>query len=366
MKILLTGSAGFVGFFLTRHLLKHGYEVVGIDNINDYYDVNLKYDRLAECGIDRKKIAWKKETDSTRYPQYRFIRLNLEDKSELMQLAKREKFDAVVNLAAQAGVRNSISNPDVYVQSNVVGFLNILELCRLENVKHLVYASSSSIYGLNEQKPFSVSQNANHPISLYAATKKANELMAHVYSHLYNVPTTGLRFFTVYGPWGRPDMGYFLFAEAIMSGKPIKVFNQGKMMRDFTYVDDIIEGIHHVLEQAPVPSAQWDPMQPNPSISSAPYRIYNIGNNNPVNLLDFIKEIEKNCGVKAKIEMLEMQPGDVPVTWADVDDLIKNFNYKPVTTIQEGLKEFTNWFKSYFSIRDRIKSKVRKIHEPVY
>jgi len=363
MKILVTGSAGFIGHFLTRHLLKKGHEVIGIDNINDYYDVNLKYDRLKRCGIESNTIFWNKEICSDKFPLYRFIKLNLEDKTELMALSKKEKFDIIVNLAAQAGVRNSISNPDVYVQSNVVGFLNILEICRSNDVKHLVYASSSSVYGLNEQKPYSVSQNANHPISLYAATKKSNELMAHVYSHLFKLPTTGLRFFTVYGPWGRPDMGYFLFTEAIMNKQPIKLFNQGKMMRDFTYIDDIIDGISHVLENPPQPAKGWNALNPNPSFSSAPYRIYNIGNDNPVNLIDFIREIEKNCGIKAKIELMDMQPGDVPVTWADVDDLLKNFNYKPDTSIQKGIQEFTKWYKKYYSGKKQLPSTLNVINQ---
>ena len=347
MKILVTGTAGFIGFSLARQLLNDNHEVVGIDNINDYYDVNLKYARLYQCGIDATDIAWHKAVRSSSYENYRFIRLNLEDKTELMNIFKLEKFDVIVHLAAQAGVRNSISNPEVYIQSNIVGFLNILEACRHHSISHLVYASSSSVYGLNEQMPFSTSQGANHPVSLYAATKKSNELMAHVYSHLFKLPTTGLRFFTVYGPWGRPDMGYYLFADAILKNEPIKVFNQGMMKRDFTYIDDIVDGIVHVMEYPPESANDWNPLQPNPSISSAPYKIYNIGNDQPVNLLDFIYEIEKNCGVKARLELIDMQLGDVPATWADVNDLVKNFDYKPHTSIQVGLRKFSSWFKNY-------------------
>lgn len=349
MKLLVTGSAGFVGFFLIKMLLERGDEVVGLDNINDYYDVNLKFSRLRECGIDTESIKWNETIASDKYPLYRFIRLNLEDKTGLLELCQNEHFDVIVNLAAQAGVRNSISNPDVYIQSNVVGFLNVLEACRYTKVQHLVYASSSSVYGLNEQIPFSVSQNVNHPVSLYAASKKTNELMAHTYSHLFNLPTTGLRFFTVYGPWGRPDMAYFLFADSIMNGKKIKVFNHGKMKRDFTYIDDIVQGIINVIDHPATPVSNWDGKLPDPSSSSAPYKIYNIGNNNPVELIEFIIEIEKNCGKEALIEMMDMQPGDVTTTWADVDDLINDFNYKPETTIHTGLKKFIAWYKEYYS-----------------
>ena len=269
MKILVTGSAGFIGFFLTKKLLGRGDEVVGIDNINEYYDVNLKYARLAENGIERNSIRWNTPVKSDKYGSYRFIKLNLEDKREILNLFRKEKFDMVAHLAAQAGVRYSITNPDVYVQSNINGFLNILEACRHNKVRHLVYASSSSVYGLNEQMPFSVTHNTSHPVSLYAATKKSNELMAHVYSHLFNIPTTGLRFFTVYGPWGRPDMAYFLFAEAIMKGQPITVYNEGKMKRDFTYIDDIVEGIVHVLDEPAAPDASWTGLAPDASSSTA-------------------------------------------------------------------------------------------------
>lgn len=347
MKILVTGSAGFIGYFLTTELLKNNHEVVGIDNINAYYDVRLKYARLNQCGIKEDEIFWKRETRSQKYHQYRFIRMDLEDKPSVMNLCKRENFDVIVNLAAQAGVRYSITNPDVYIQSNVVGFLNILEACRNYSVGHLIYASSSSVYGLNEKMPYSVTHHADHPVSLYAATKKSNELMAHAYSHLYKIPATGLRFFTVYGPWGRPDMSYYLFAGAIMENKPIKLFNYGRMKRDFTYVSDIVNGIERILSTPAGPSASWDAVTPHPGISSAPHCIYNIGNNNPVNLLDFVQEIEKLSGKKANIELMEMQPGDVHETWADVDDLMMKFNYKPVTSIQTGLSHFMDWYMNY-------------------
>ncbi|MBE7175510.1 MAG: NAD-dependent epimerase [Mucilaginibacter polytrichastri] len=347
-KILVTGAAGFVGFFLVKKLAEAGEIVYGIDNINDYYDIGLKHGRLKETGIDPAKAEWHQEVQSTVFPDYRFMRINLEDKAELTELCAREQFDVIVNLAAQAGVRYSIQNPDVYVQSNIVGFLNILEICRHQKVKHLVYASSSSVYGLNESMPFSVHDSAAHPVSLYAATKKANELMAHTYSHLYNIPTTGLRFFTVYGPWGRPDMAYFLFAEAIRAKRPIKVFNHGKMKRDFTYIDDIIGGIMNIIPDPAKADAAWDATQPDPSVSSAPYRVYNIGNNKPVELLAFIQEIEKNLGEKAIMEFMDIQDGDVPATWANVDELITHYDYKPDTPISKGIAGFAEWYKSYY------------------
>ncbi|OQP57739.1 capsule biosynthesis protein CapI [Niastella vici] len=350
MKILVTGSAGFIGYFLTKKLLERGDDVTGIDNINEYYDVNLKYARLADNGIDRTSIAWNKPVKSRRYNNYRFIKLNLEDKREIITLFKKEKFDLVAHLAAQAGVRYSMSNPDVYIQSNITGFLNVLEACRQNNILHLVYASSSSVYGLNEQMPFSVTQCTNHPVSLYAATKKSNELMAHVYSHLFNIPTTGLRFFTVYGPWGRPDMACFLFADAIMKGQPITVYNQGKMKRDFTYIDDIVEGIVHVLDKPAAPAFAWNGLSPDPSCSSAPYRIYNIGNDNPVELMDFIREIEMNCGKKAKIEMKDLERSDVLTTWADINDLATNFDYRPTTPVQTGLRQFIAWYRQFYAV----------------
>jgi len=348
MKILITGTAGFIGFHLALKLIDHGYDIVGIDNINDYYDPELKFARLSECGIDKTDVSWHREVTSKKHPNYRFIRMNIENKGELMSLCAREQFDVIVHLAAQAGVRYSILNPDAYAQSNLLSFLNILEVSRYNPVKHLVYASSSSVYGLNATMPFSVHDNVDHPVSLYAASKKANELMAHTYSHLYRIPTSGLRFFTVYGPWGRPDMAYFLFADAILKGKPIQVFNHGKMKRDFTYIDDIVNGIINVMNKPAEPDPKWDAKQPDPSRSTAPYCIYNIGNNNPVELMDFITEIEKNMDKKAVIQMREMQDGDVAATWANVDDLINNFNYKPSTNIETGIKMFSKWYKEYY------------------
>lgn len=348
MKVLVTGTAGFVGFYLAEKLLSRGDEVVGVDNINDYYDPQLKFARLAQSGICAELVNWDQAVQSFKYPGYRFKRMHLENKEALLQLCAGEHFDAVVHLAAQAGVRYSITNPDAYAQSNLVSFLNILEACRQYPMQHLVYASSSSVYGLNETMPFSVKHGADHPLSLYAASKKANELMAHTYSHLYRIPTSGLRFFTVYGPWGRPDMAYFLFAQAILKGRPIQVFNYGKMKRDFTYIDDIIAGIVNVLDKPALPDPGWDARHPDPSRSTAPYCLYNIGNNNPVELISFIEELEKHIGKKAVLEMKDMQAGDVTATWANVDDLIENFQYQPDTSIQTGLKNFVDWYKQYY------------------
>lgn len=361
MKILVTGTAGFVGFHLAEKLLETGNTVVGIDNINDYYDVNLKYARLAESGICADEVAWNQETQSIKHPGYRFIRMNLEDKPELMALCQKEHFDVIVHLAAQAGVRYSITNPDSYAQSNLISFLNILEVSRHNPIKHLVYASSSSVYGLNQTMPFSVKHSADHPVSLYAASKKANELMAHTYSHLYNIPTSGLRFFTVYGPWGRPDMAYYLFTEAISQNKPIQVFNHGKMQRDFTYIDDIVKGIISVMHKPAQACNNWDASAPDPSRSTAPYCIYNIGNNKPVELMRFIQEIEKCMGRKAVLEMKGIQDGDVTATWANVDDLIENFNYKPDTTIAQGLKAFTTWYKQYYNVEELPEPKTAEV-----
>ncbi|OKL39561.1 NAD-dependent epimerase [Pontibacter flavimaris] len=351
MKVLVTGTAGFIGFHLAESLLRRGDEVVGVDNINDYYDPRLKYARLSESGIQEELIAWNKELTSFKYVNYRFIRMNLEEKASLLALCERECFDVIVHLAAQAGVRYSITNPDAYAQSNLISFLNVLEAGRHFKVKHLVYASSSSVYGLNGTMPFSVKHCVDHPVSLYAASKKANELMAHTYSHLYGIPTSGLRFFTVYGPWGRPDMAYFLFTEAICEGKPIQVFNNGKMKRDFTYIDDIVEGIVNVMDKPAEPDQNWNPQQPDPSHSTAPYAIYNIGNNQPVELMQFICEIETCLGKKSIMEMQEMQAGDVTATWANIDELVQNFNYKPITTLTTGLKKFTDWYKTYSSVQ---------------
>ena len=334
MKILVTGAAGFIGFHLSKKLLDKGYNVIGIDNINDYYNVDLKYDRLKELGIQKETAAvFHTETISSSYSDFKFMRINLEDKAALTTLFEKEKFDVVCNLAAQAGVRYSIENPDAYIQSNIVGFLNILECARYNNIKHLVYASSSSVYGANAKIPFSEEDKVDTPVSLYAATKKSNELMAHTYSHLYKIPTTGLRFFTVYGPWGRPDMAPMLFADAISKDRPIKVFNYGKMQRDFTYIDDIVAGIEHVLV-----SEIKDRVL---------YKVYNIGNNNSVKLLDFISEIEKNVGKEAQKELLPMQPGDVEKTWANVDRLIRDYEYRPNTSIKKGVSNFVKWYKKH-------------------
>jgi len=351
MKILITGTAGFIGSHLANRLLERGDEVIGLDNINDYYDQNVKYGRLQRGGIiealeDGKNIPYGKLLTSSINKNYKFIKLNLEDKDALMKLFKDEQFDAVCNLAAQAGVRYSLTNPDVYIQSNIVGFLNILEACRHNGVKNLSYASSSSVYGLNTQLPFSTKDNVDHPISLYAASKKSNELMAHTYSHLYGIATTGLRFFTVYGPWGRPDMALFLFVKAALEGREIDVFNYGNMQRDFTYIDDIVEGVVRVIDNPAKAHPNWD--HKDPSISTAPYKIYNIGNNNPVKLMDFIEAIEKKLGKEIKKNMLPIQAGDVPATYADVSDLIEDLDYKPATPIQEGVDKFVEWYLDFF------------------
>lgn len=350
MKILVTGTAGFIGFHLAGKLLDRGDVVIGLDSLNDYYDLNLKYSRLAQHGIRRELVEYNKVVCSDIYDNYFFIKLELEDQPNLQKLFATHHFDIVVNLAAQAGVRYSLTNPHVYICSNIVGFTNILENARHYNIKHLVYASSSSVYGLNQMVPFSTSQNVDHPISLYAASKKSNELMAHVYSHLFNIPTTGLRFFTVYGPWGRPDMALFLFTKAIIEGKPIEVFNHGNMVRDFTYVDDIVQGLTRVVDNPAEGDKTWDSLHPDPSASNAPYKIYNVGNNSPVKLLDFITAIEDELGLQAIKEMKPLQPGDVPATFADVTDLATNLNYKPETTVKQGIKEFIIWYKNYYNI----------------
>ena len=334
-KILVTGAAGFIGFHLSQRLLDAGDTVVGIDNLNDYYDVNLKKSRLARLENHRR---------------FRFIRMDLADREGIAALFKKEAFELVVHLAAQAGVRYSIVNPYAYIDSNLVGFINILEGCRQQKVQHLVFASSSSVYGANTLMPFSVHHNVDHPLSLYAATKKANELMAHTYASLYNMPCTGLRFFTVYGPWGRPDMALFLFTKAILEDQPIDVYNQGNMKRDFTYIDDIIEGIYRVAAKIPAPNPKWQRDHPDPATSFAPYKIYNIGNNHPVELIYFIETLEKNLHKKAKKIFLPMQPGDVPATCADVDDLMADVGFKPATSIEEGIKKFLSWYKDYYKL----------------
>lgn len=345
--ILVTGSAGFIGFHLVERLLSEGWQVVGLDSINDYYEVQLKYARLKESGIVCEEIAYNSLVKSKKHPAYSFIQLKLEDADNMRTLFDQFSFWAVCNLAAQAGVRYSIENPMAYINSNIIGFTNILEQSRLHNVKHLVYASSSSVYGLNEKMPFSTHDSVNHPVSLYAATKKSNELMAHVYSKLYQLPTTGLRFFTVYGPWGRPDMSPMLFADAIMHDKPIKVFNYGNMDRDFTYVGDIVEGVVRVINVPATPNAEWDALNPDPATSCTPYRIYNIGNSVPVKLKDYIETLEEAFGKKATKEYLPMQPGDVVNTYCDVSDLEKEFGYRPKTMIREGLESFAKWYKEW-------------------
>ena len=332
MKILVTGSAGFFGSALSLRLLERGDEVIGIDNHNDYYDPTLKEARLAR----------QKDHDD-----YKHIRMNIEDGDAIDSLFKKNQFQGVVNLAAQAGVRYSIENPLAYVNTNIVGFAHILEGCRHNNVEHLVYASSSSVYGANTSMPFSIHDNVDHPLSLYAASKKANELMAHTYSHLYNLSTTGLRFFTVYGPWGRPDMALFKFTKSILEGKKISVYNFGNHKRDFTYVDDIVEGLIRVLDRPAISNSKWSGEEPDPGSSAAPWRVYNIGNNSPIELLDYIEAIEDSLGIKANKELLPLQPGDVPDTFANVDDLVRDFNYKPSMSIKDGVKNFVDWYREY-------------------
>ncbi|WP_224963257.1 NAD-dependent epimerase [Geomonas subterranea] len=332
-KMLVTGAAGFIGFHLSKRLLSAGVEVVGLDNLNDYYDVNLKYGRL-------------KQLEET--PGFRFVKMELADREGMAALFERERFDVVVNLAAQAGVRYSLINPYAYVDSNLSGFMNILEGCRHHGVKHLVYASSSSVYGANTSMPFSVHHNVDHPVSLYAATKKANELMAHTYSSLYGTPTTGLRFFTVYGPWGRPDMALFLFTKAILEGRPIDVFNYGKMQRDFTFIDDIVEGVTRVIDNVPEKDSTWSGAHPDPGTSYAPYKIYNIGNNNPVELLRFIEVLEQALGKEAQKNLLPIQAGDVPATYADVDDLMRDVGFRPATSIEDGVNRFVAWYREFY------------------
>lgn len=334
-RILVTGTAGFIGFHLSKRLLERGDSVVGIDNLNNYYDVTLKENRLAQLKD---------------YPNFLFHKIDLADRDRIYQLFQDESFDIVVNLAAQAGVRYSLTHPHAYINSNVVGFTNILEGCRHSGVKHLVFASSSSVYGANTKIPFSVHDNVDHPISLYAASKKANELMAHTYSHLYQMPVTGLRFFSVYGPWGRPDMALFIFTKAILSGQTINVFNYGKMRRDFTYIDDIIEGVVRIADKTPEPNPNWSGSHPDPGSSLAPYKIYNIGNNQPVELLHFIEVLENRLGIKAKKNLLPMQPGDVAVNYADVDDLIRDVGFKPSTSVETGIEKFVNWYRTYYNV----------------
>jgi len=334
MKVLITGTAGFIGNRLAERLLERGEEIIGVDNLNDYYDVTLKEARLAKIKD---------------HPGFTEARISIEDRPAMEALFAKHKPGKVVNLAAQAGVRYSLENPHSYVESNIVGFMNILEGCRYNGVEHLVYASSSSVYGANTNMPFSIHNNVDHPLSMYAATKKANELMAHTYSHLYDLPTTGLRFFTVYGPWGRPDMALFLFTKKILAGDPIDVFNYGKHRRDFTYVDDIVEGVIRTLDHTARPNPDWSGDKPDPGTAGGPYRLYNIGNNSPVELMHYIKVLEDCLGKKAEMNMLPLQPGDVPDTYANVEDLVADVDYKPNTSVEDGIANFVNWYKSYYS-----------------
>lgn len=348
-NILVTGSAGFIGFHLVRELLLRGYDVIGLDNINDYYDVELKIGRLKELGITIKTIINNQYIKSEIFDNYKFIKIDLNDKDNIEKLFADNNIKIVINLAAQTGVRFSLVNPHAYTESNITGFLNILENCRNYEIEHLVFASSSSVYGLNETMPYSTNANVNHPVSLYAATKRANELMAHSYSYLFNIPTTGLRFFTVYGEWGRPDMSYFLFTKAIYEGKALNVFNNGEMERDFTYVGDVVNGVIQVMDNPPKQNHQWTSKPPESSSSIAPYKLYNLGNSKPIKLLDFIREIEKSIGIKANLNFLPMQPGDVVKTWADITESKNNFNYKPDTTITIGIPKFISWFKKFYN-----------------
>lgn len=349
--ILVTGSAGFIGFHLTKRLLADGYQIVGLDNINDYYDINLKHARLNELGIDKASIRYNLVIESQLYENFSFIQINLEDEESIRKIFDLYQFEYVCHLAAQAGVRYSLENPMAYISSNIVGFTNILECSKKHTIKHLVYASSSSVYGLNTRMPFSTHDSTNHPVSLYAASKKSNELMGHVYSHLYDLPTTGLRFFTVYGPWGRPDMSPMLFADAITQDQPIKIFNNGNMARDFTYIDDIIEGILRVLKYPPKSNKNWNSDIPDPASSSAPYRIYNIGNSSPVQLMEYIETMEAVFNKKAIKKFLPMQAGDVQHTYSDVTDLTQVFDYRPHTNLKEGLKKFIEWYKIYYCLK---------------
>jgi UDP-glucuronate 4-epimerase len=335
MKILVTGSAGFIGFHTSKQLLDSGYDVIGLDNLNSYYDIKLKNNRL--------KILQE-------YDKFTFQKIDLKDQGKVESFFKKESPQRVIHLAAQAGVRYSIENPQAYIQSNIVGTFNILEGCRHNKVEHLVYASSSSVYGLNKKYPFSVHDKASHPASFYGATKISNELMAHSYSHLYKLPTTGLRFFTVYGPWGRPDMALFLFTKSILASEPIDLYNQGNMIRDFTYIDDITEGVCRIIKKIPEPNPNWSGLDPDPASSTAPYRLYNIGSNQPIQLMDYVQEIENNLGIKAKLNLMPMQDGDVKKSHADVDDLVKDFEYSPKWNIQDGIRNFIKWYIHYYNV----------------
>ncbi len=347
-EVLVTGAAGFIGYHLCGWLLRHGFHVVGLDSLDDYYDVSLKLGRMRELGIEPEALLPAEPRPSASLAGFRFVWGDICDNGLLEALFGKEHFEYVCNLAAQAGVRHSLVDPHKYVRSNVAGFLNVLEACRQAGIRHLVYASSSSVYGLNRQVPFSTGQNVDHPVSIYAATKKSDELMAHAYSHLFALPTTGLRFFTVYGPWGRPDMALFRFTEAILKGEAIEVYNQGQMIRDFTYIDDVVEGTGRILQRIPGPSTEWDPLNPKPDISSAPYRLFNIGNSQPVRLLDFIAALEQELGLKARLSYLPMQPGDVPETMADASSLEAATGFRPKTAIRDGIKAFVHWYRRYY------------------
>ncbi|MGF1644060.1 MAG: NAD-dependent epimerase [Thiotrichales bacterium] len=358
MKVLVTGAAGFIGHFVSLRLVERGDDVVGVDNLNDYYDVNVKLARLkrlepyrsAELGRAEHSPIAGGDGLNARPGTFRHLKLDIADRAGMERLFAEEHFDAVINLAAQAGVRYSIENPLAYVDSNIVGFAHVLEGCRHHGVKHLVYASSSSVYGANTEMPFSVHHNVDHPLSLYAASKKANELMAHTYSHLYGLPTTGLRFFTVYGPWGRPDMALFLFTRKILAGEPIPVFNHGKHRRDFTYIDDIVEGVLRVLDRVPQGNPEWNSESPDPGSSRAPWRVYNIGNSNKVELMRYIEVLEECLGRKAEKQLLPLQPGDVPDTWADTTDLERDVGYRPNTPVEEGVRRFVEWYRAYYQV----------------
>ena len=350
-KVLITGAAGFIGYHLAKKLIQENYQVVGLDNINDYYDADLKRDRLKQLGITPENMSKNELVRSKSKENFRFIKLDICDKENLEELFQNLEFNYVVNLAAQAGVRYSLKNPDVYIQTNITGFFNVLDCSKKYEIDHFVYASSSSVYGLNEKQPFSTSDNVDHPVSLYAASKKSNELIAHSYSHLYDLPSTGLRFFTVYGPWGRPDMALFLFTEAILQDEPIDVYNYGEMKRDFTYVDDIVEGVHRVILNPAQPDKNWTGKEPDPHSSEAPYKVYNIGNNKPIDLMEFIKTIEKELGKEAEKNLLPLQPGDVVETNADIADLKSELDYHPSTGLKEGVKKFIEWYKDYYEYK---------------
>jgi UDP-glucuronate 4-epimerase len=361
MKILVTGTAGFIGHHLAKFLLQRGDTVIGIDNLNDYYDVNLKHARLAQTGIIHSGLEYGIPVRSTKYPNYTFIKLDLLDKEQLENCFINYRFDAVCNLAAQAGVRYSLTNPEVYVDTNIKGFLNILECCRHYKTNHLVYASSSSVYGLNKKMPFSEHDIADHPVSLYAASKKANEMMAHTYSHLFNLRTTGLRFFTVYGPWGRPDMALFIFTKAMLEDKPIEIFNNGNMKRDFTYIDDIIKGIVRVIDNPAESNPEWDAVNPDPATSKAPFRIFNIGRGEPISLMDFVLEIERQLHTKAKKIFRRMQDGDVAETSADVSNLGDILKYEPKTSVHTGVARFTAWYKAFYKVEKALQASSKEV-----